>query len=82
MRSAWWAGDESQGAAMTWSDTGKGGGAEQPPPKVVVTIEIFDWEPGMSRLMWKADAATQSTAGYSTEKVMETVIREAKRALS
>jgi hypothetical protein len=65
----------------TWKDAGKGGAGEEPIPKVVVTIEIFDWAPGQSRLMWKADPATQATADYSAKKVMETVIREAGRAL-
>ena len=64
-----------------WQDTGKGGVSNEPTPKVVVTIEIFDWAPGQSRLMWKADPATQATADYSPQKVMETVIREAGRAI-
>lgn len=65
----------------SWQDIGKGGAGDEPAPKVVVTIEIFDWAPGQSRLMWKADVATQATPEYSTQKVMETVIREAQRAL-
>lgn len=65
----------------TWQDTGKGGAGDESTPKVVVTIEIFDWEPGQSRLMWKADPVTQAAPDYSPRKVMETVIREAGRAL-
>lgn len=65
----------------TWQDMGSAGGVDEPAPKVVVTIEIFDWAPGQSRLMWKADPAIEATADYSPQKVMETVIREARRAL-
>lgn len=65
----------------SWQDIGKDGAGNEPTPKVVVTIEIFDWAPGQSRLMWKADPVTRATPDYSPQKVMETVIREAGRAL-
>ncbi len=63
-----------------WADTGAGTNGAA--PKVVVTVEIFEWEPGMTRLMWRPDSATAADPNYNPRAVLETLVRESTRALN